>query len=425
MPVIIGFGPAGMFAALELIEKGVKPVVFERGRKIEERTVDVQRFIAERVLNSESNIQFGEGGAGSYSDGKLFSRPGNNNAYVQKVLGTLIKFGAPPEIAYMKKPHLGTDVVCNIVRNVREHVLQNGGEIHYNAKLTGLLIAHKKVAGVIINNAGEYLSSSVFLAVGHSARDTFALLKADGVALEQRAISIGVRLEHPAETIKKIRHGEPTYSFTYTDRTARRGAYTFCMCPGGEIVNASSEEGMLVLNGMSYAARSSQFSNAAIIVTCHEEDYASKDPLAGIEFQRAVERKAFTAGGGSWSAPAQNLEDYLSGRVSDRLNKNSFKMGVVPADLNQIFPHPVNEALTAAFLKWRQEEPAFVSRDALLLAAETRPSCPLRIKRTADYVSENIAGLYPIGEGSGYTGGITSSAADAIKAVECCLAAGC
>jgi uncharacterized FAD-dependent dehydrogenase len=425
MPIVIGFGPAGMFAALELIERGQKPVIFERGKSIEERSVDVKKFITERLLNSGSNVQFGEGGAGSYSDGKLFSRPGNNNPYVQKVLETFVKFGAPPEITHMKKPHLGTDVLCKIVRDIREYVLRNGGEIHHNAKMTDLLITHGKIAGVVINNDKEHLSSSVFLAIGHSARDTFELLKAKGVALEQRAISIGVRLEHPAATIDRIRQGVPTYSFNYTDRAAKRGVYTFCMCPGGEIVNASSEEGMLVLNGMSYAARSSQFSNAAIIVSCQEEDYGSSDALAGIEFQRAIERKAFTAGGGKWSAPAQNLEDYLSGRVSARLNSNSFKMGVVPADLREIFPPFVNEALLAAFSKWRREEPAFVSGDAILLAAETRPSCPLRIKRGAGYVSENIAGLYPVGEGSGYTGGITSSAADAIKAVECCLAAGC
>ena len=309
-PIIVGFGPAGMFAALELIDCGLKPLIFERGKKIEERSIDVQQFIENRVLNPESNIQFGEGGAGSYSDGKLFSRRNNNTSYVNRVLRTFVKFGAPEEIAYISKPHLGTDVLCQIVANIRAYILERGGEIFYEAKMTDVLIADKRATGIIINGAKEYLSSHIYIALGHSARDTVAMLHTKGVALEQRPISVGVRIEHPVEVINSMRYGDKycdfsalgaaTYSLNYTNRSIRRGVYTFCMCPGGEVVNASSEPGMLVLNGMSYARRASPFSNAALVVSCHAEDYHSTSPLAGLEFQKDIEKKAFQAGREGW-----------------------------------------------------------------------------------------------------------------------------
>jgi len=432
-PIIVGFGPAGMFAALELIDYGIKPVIFERGKKIEERSIDVQRFIKERVLDPESNIQFGEGGAGSYSDGKLFSRSKTKNSkYINRVLDTFIKFGAPEEIGYVSKPHLGTDVLCRIVRNIRRYILERGGEIHYGSKMTDILITNDKVSGVVINGEKEFRSSIVYLAVGHSARDSFEVFHKKGVAIEQKPISVGLRIEHPVETINLIRYGNKykefpgigaaTYSFNYTNRKAGRGVYTFCMCPGGEVINASSEDGMMVVNGMSFSSRSSEFSNSALVVTCHTNDYKSTDPLAGIEFQKDIERKAFNAGGGRWEVPAQNLIDFLSGRTSVDLNKNSFKMGAIPADMKEIFPKFISEALLNAFRSWEEDYPLFVSDQAILLGAETRTSSPVRIKRSERYESVNIKNLYPIGEGSGYTGGITSSAADAIKAVEASLA---
>ncbi|MBA3005760.1 MAG: dehydrogenase [Proteobacteria bacterium] len=427
-PIIVGFGPAGMFAALELIDYGFTPLIFERGKKIEERSLDVQRFIKERKLDSESNIQFGEGGAGSYSDGKLFSRRNQNTSYVNRVLQTFIKFGAPAEIGYISKPHLGTDVLCRIVRNIRLYILERGGEILYGSKMTDLLISEGVATGIIINGEKEYLASSIYIALGHSARDTVVMLHEKGVALEQRPISVGVRIEHPVETINLMRYGDKykdfpglgaaTYSLNYTNRQIRRGVYTFCMCPGGEVVNASSEPGMLVLNGMSYSQRSSPFSNAALVVSCHAEDYQSASPLAGIEFQKDVERKVFAAGGGNWQAPAQNLLNFLGESSSVGLHQTSYKMGVVSADMKEIFPGFVVEELSAAFHKWKEEVPLFVSSQAILLAAETRTSSPVRIQRNEKYESVNIKNLYPIGEGSGYTGGITSSAADAIRAVE-------
>ncbi|MBU1639254.1 MAG: dehydrogenase, partial [Proteobacteria bacterium] len=345
-----------------------------------------------------------------------------------RVLQTFIKFGAPEEIGYMAKPHLGTDVLCKIVRNIRGYILERGGEIFYSAKMTDVLIAEGVASGIIINGEDEFLSSHIYIALGHSARDTLAMLHKRGVALEQRPISVGVRIEHPVETINLMRYGAKynnfpglgaaTYSINYTDRTIKRGVYTFCMCPGGEVVNASSEQGYLVLNGMSYSRRASPFSNAALVVSCHVDDYQSMSPLAGLDFQKDIERKAFTAGGGNWEVPAQNLMDFLGARSSTHLPENSYKMGTVAADMNDIFPAFVLAQLKAAFQKWQAEVPLFVSHQAILLGAETRTSSPVRIQRNEKYESINTKGLFPIGEGAGYTGGITSSAADAIRAVE-------
>ncbi|MHB8844792.1 MAG: NAD(P)/FAD-dependent oxidoreductase [Nitrospirota bacterium] len=426
-PVVIGFGPAGMFAALELLSYGLRPIIFERGKRLEERSLDVQRFMQENVLDSESNIQFGEGGAGSYSDGKLFSRRMNTDT-INKVLDTFIRFGAPEEIGYVSKPHLGTDLLCGIVRNIRNHILEQGGEIHYRAKMTDLVLSGNAVAGVVINGEREYPCSSLYLAPGHSARDTFAMLRNKGLRLEQRPISVGVRVEHPVELINRMRYGDKykdfagigaaTYSLNYTDRKIGRGVYTFCMCPGGEVVNASSEQGMLVVNGMSYSRRASAFSNAAIVVTCRTGDYRSTDPLAGVAFQKDMEQKAFHAGGGKCAVPAQNLMDFMGRRDPGSLPANSCATGTTAADMHELFPAFVNDALMAAFTAWEKTYPAFVSSQALLLGAETRTSAPLRITRGDNFESVNIRNLYPIGEGSGYTGGITSSAADAIRAVE-------
>ena len=425
-PVIIGFGPAGMFAALELIDRGIQPFIFERGKKIEERSVDVQRFLAARKLDTESNIQFGEGGAGAYSDGKLFSRV-NNSGSANRVLDTFIKFGAPEEIGYIRKPHLGTDMLCRIVANMRAHILERGGEIRYSSKMTDMLIADGEVRGVVINGEKDYLCSSLYLAIGNSSRDTFELLHKKGIALEQKPISVGLRVEHPVAIINLLRYGDTyrdfsglgaaAYSFTHTDRTARRGVYSFCMCPGGEVINAASENGLLVVNGMSYSARASAFSNSAIVVTCHTGDYASAGPLAGFEFQKDIERKAFAAAGGGWRAPAQNLPDFLCGRVSKDLNANSYKMGTVAVDMHEVLPGFICAALVKAFTAWEKEYPLYVSPEGIVIGAETRTSCPVRIIRSETFESVAVKNLYPIGEGSGYTGGITSSAVDAIRAV--------
>ena len=428
-PIVVGFGPAGMFASLELIAHGLKPIIFERGKNIENRSVDVERFISERKLNPESNIQFGEGGAGSYSDGKLFSRRNNNTSFVNKVLQTFVKFGAPPEIEYISKPHLGTDVLCKIVHNIRLYILERGGEIFYESRMTDILISAGQASGIIINDEQEYLSSRIYLALGHSARDTLSMMAAKGVAMEQKPIFVGVRVEHPVETINLMRYGKKyldypglgaaTYSLNYTNRKIKRGVYTFCMCPGGEVVNASSEQGRLVLNGMSYSQRSSPFSNAALVATCHASDYQGDGPLAGIDFQKEIERKAYLAGGSNWAVPAQNLMDFLGEKNGECLPDSSYRMGVTAADLRDIYPSFVIEGLKAAFAQWKDEVPLFISSQAIIMAAETRTSSPVKITRDENFESINTKGLFPLGEGAGYTGGITSSAADAIRAISC------
>jgi uncharacterized protein len=427
-PIIVGFGPAGMFAALELIAHGLKPLIFERGKMIEERSLDVRRFMERREINPESNIQFGEGGAGSYSDGKLFSRRNNNTGFASRVLQTFIKFGAPADIGYISKPHLGTDVLCVIVRNIRRYILERGGEIRYGAKMTDLLLSDGRATGIVVNGEEEYGSSAIYLALGHSARETVAMLHARGVAMEQRPIAVGLRIEHPAALINRMRYGDKycnfkglgaaTYSLNYTNRSTRRGVYTFCMCPGGEVVNASSDQGMMVVNGMSYSRRASAFSNAALVVSCHGEDYGGASPLAGIAFQQDIERRAFHAGGKGWEIPAQNLMDFLGRKETFGLPACSAQQGIVAADMRDIFPAFVIAGLMAAFDRWKDEVPLYISSQAMLLGAETRTSSPVRICRDDRFESVSVKNLFPIGEGAGYAGGITSSAADAIKAVE-------
>jgi uncharacterized protein len=426
-PVIIGFGPAGMFAALALIEHGQMPLIFERGKNLEERHVDVKRFITDRVLAPESNIQFGEGGAGLYSDGKLFSRP-NNSAYANKVLDTFIRFGAPPAIRYTFKPHIGTDVLCTITANIRNHIVAQGGEIRYDSKLTDLIVSEGSCSGVVINGSDQYPASGIYMAIGNSARDTFEMLHKKGIVLEPKPVSIGVRIEHPTEAINLMRYGvkyrafpglgAASYSFSFTNRKTKRHTYTFCMCPGGEVVNASSEEGMLALNGMSYSARNSAFSNSAILVTLETADYQSGHPLSGVAFQRAIERKAFLAGGSHWKTPAQNLTDFLRRKQSAAIRRTSCAMGTHSASMDTIFPAFICETFRDAFASWKAEYPLFVSDEAVLMGAETRTSSPVRIKRRKNFESVTMKNLYPIGEGSGYSGGINSAAVDAIRAVE-------
>ena len=427
-PIIIGFGPAGIFAALQMIKYGISPLIFERGKKIEERVLDVENFIANGILNPQSNIQFGEGGAGSFSDGKLFSRRNKNTSIVNQILKTFVKFGAPAEIEFISKPHLGTDVIRRIIKNIRLYILDHGGKIFYNSQMTDLIIKDGQCMGVVINSDEEFLSSSVFVAIGHSARETVLMMQKKGVNLLQRPINVGVRIEHPVHVINMLRYGKKyfvfkklgaaAYSINYTNRSIKRGVYTFCMCPGGEIVNASSQEGHLVLNGMSYYARASKFSNSALVVNCKTDDYKNNNLPGGLEFQKEIERKSFAAGGENWNAPAENLMHFLQLTKENTINESSYKMGLTPACMRDILPPFIIEQLTDAFKKWKSELPLFVSENALLLGSETRTSSPVKIVRDNNYESTGIKKLYPIGEGSGYSGGITSSASDGIRAVK-------
>ncbi|MBN2802444.1 MAG: dehydrogenase [Deltaproteobacteria bacterium] len=431
-PIITGFGPAGMFAALRLVDYGLKPLIFERGKRVEERIADVNTFIKTAVLNTESNIQFGEGGAGTFSDGKLFSRRDNNTSYVNEVLKKFVQFGAPKEIEYVSKPHLGTDVLRKIVINIREYLLSRGCEIFYSSKVTDFILnSDNEIAGAIVNNQREYLSKHLFLATGNSARDTFKLLHKKGVNIQAKPITVGVRIEHPADVINIMRYGKKyfghkklpaaAYSLNYTDRTLQRGVYTFCMCPGGEIINASSSEGHLTVNGMSYSSRAGQFSNGAIVATVKLDDYKNNHPLAGILFQEKIEKKGFIAGGKTFKAPAENLFNFLDKTNNNEPGPSSYKMGLIQTELKELLPTFIINQLKNAFHKWELSYPLFIDERAILVGFETRTSSLVKILRTEKFESSNIIGLYPIGEGSGYTGGITSAAADGLKAVDAAI----
>ncbi|MFC1767074.1 NAD(P)/FAD-dependent oxidoreductase [Candidatus Margulisiibacteriota bacterium] len=416
-PVIIGLGPAGIFAALTFLKYGIKPIIFERGKKVDQRMEDIRHFEKSRVLDPESNAQFGEGGAGTYSDGKLTTRI-KETGYVADILDTFIKFGAPDEIAYTNRPHLGTDKLCKIIKNIREFIVRSGGEMHFRSKVTDLIIESGILKGVEINGQQKCFSSTLVLAIGHSARDTLQMLNEKGIKIEQKPFAVGVRVEHPAEMINLMQYGEKykdhpnlgpaDYALTHN------GVFSFCMCPGGEIVNASSENGRLALNGMSNSKRSSPFSNAAIVASVTPDKFGSSHPLAGIEFQRMIESKAYD----SWRAPAQNLLDFLNSARSVKINPNSFKMDTFSVEIKEVFPEFISQSLVAAFKYWGNRFPLFICEKAVLMAPESRTSSPVRILRDQDRRSVNFPNFYPVGEGSGYAGGITSSAVDAVKTVE-------
>lgn len=423
-PLIVGTGPAGLFCALQLVEAGLPPIIIERGKMVAERVKDVERFWEEGLLNPESNVQFGEGGAGTFSDGKLFTRL--HHPLITLILETFVHFGAPAEILYLHKPHIGTDRLRQVVASIREELKARGAEFHFQAKLTGLKINQGQIRGAIINDQKEINTSILILAIGHSARDTFQMLFQAGVAMEFKPFAIGLRIEHPQQLINRIQYGPmaehpalPPAEYRLTFRTGQgRPVYSFCMCPGGAVIAASSEEYRLVTNGMSLYQRNSPYANSALVVGVTSEDIASPYPLAGIDFQRKWEEKAYQLGGGYYRAPAQGLLDFLQDREPGPLGQTSFKPGITPARLAECLPAFVTESLREALLYFHHKLPGFCSAQAILLGVETRTSSPVRIKRGKDFQSPSIQGLYPIGEGSGYAGGIISSALDGLKAAE-------
>ena len=429
-PIIIGFGPAGIFAALNFLKYGIKPIIFEQGKPIEQRNKDIENFIKNKELNVNSNIQFGEGGAGAYSDGKLVTRVKEND-YIDQVLKTFVKFGASKEILYKNKPHIGTDIIQKIVYNIRNYILKQGAEIFFNAKMTNLIFSKSKLIGIEINNNEKHYSSTILLAIGHSSRETFEILQKNNIHLEQKAFAIGTRIEHPKEEIQYMQYGNKykndsrlktaEYMLTFNNKKTNRGVFSFCMCPGGYIINASSEKECLTINGMSYSNRSNDFSNSAIVVTINTRDFNSSNSLAGIELQRFIEKKFFTNSGSNWTMPGQNLKDFLNSTQSKKLNNNSYQMPLISKNLIEIFPKYISTELLNAFKYWSQKIPLFISNKAILIGCETRTSSAVRITRNKTRESINTKSLYPIGEGSGYSGGITSSAIDAIKTVETIL----
>lgn len=423
-PVIVGTGPAGLFCGLILSQMGYNPIIIERGEDVVKRSESVERFWREGILNSESNVQFGEGGAGTFSDGKLTTLIKDKRC--RKVLEEMVKGGAPEEILYSFKPHVGTDILKSVVKNIRQEILKNGGKVCFNTKLEDLSIKDGKIYG-IKTNKGEIPAEVLVLALGHSARDTFEVLYNRGLAIEQKAFSIGVRIEHPQALINKAQYkkfaghprlGAAEYKLAYHSLNGR-SAYTFCMCPGGFVVGAASEEGLVVTNGMSYHSRDGENANSALLVGVTPKDFESSNPLAGVEFQRKWERKAFQRGGGNYFAPAQLVGDFLQDRESKffRSVVPTYKKGVTMTSLQGVLPEYVITTLKEAILDFDKKLKGFAYYDGVLTGVETRSSSPIRILRDETYQS-NVKGIYPCGEGAGYAGGIISAAVDGIRIAE-------
>lgn len=424
-PVIVGMGPAGLFAGLALARMGFNPIILERGKRVDERVTDVELFWKEGKLNTESNVQFGEGGAGTFSDGKLTTSVNNPRARV--VLEEFVEAGAPKEILYSNKPHIGTDKLRDVVKNMRNTIISLGGEVRFNSKVTDFIIEGGHIAGVKVNDEEIIEADRVILALGHSARDTFEVLYNRGVNIIQKPFSIGVRIEHHQSLINKSQYGEfaghkklgaADYKLSaHFDN--RRSAYTFCMCPGGVVVAAASEGGMVVTNGMSYYARDMENANAALLVGVNPEDYGSDHPLAGVEFQRKWERLAFKLGGKNYKAPAQRVGDFLKDRPSESIGEvnPTYSSGVTMTDLRECLPDYVTDTLKLAIIAFDKKIKGFANPDAIMTGVETRSSSPIRILRN-ESLQSNIKGLYPIGEGAGYAGGIMSAALDGLKVAE-------
>lgn len=424
-PVIIGMGPAGLFAGLILSRYGYKPIILERGEDVDSRTKKINRFWDTGLLAPNSNVQFGEGGAGTFSDGKLTTLINDDRCLV--VLEEFIQAGAPEDILYKSKPHIGTDFLRTTVKNIRKEIIAHGGEVRFNARVTDFIIKDGKISELIINNDEIIQCQSVMLAIGHSARDTFEVLHKKGVDISQKPFSIGVRIEHPQDFIDKAQYGDwaghpglgaADYKLAYHGKNGR-SAYTFCMCPGGLVVSAASEEDHLVTNGMSEYKRDGENANSALLVGVTPSDFGSEHPLAGIEFQRRWEQLAFKQGGESYKAPAQLTKDFFADRPSSQWGsvKPTYKPGVVPTELKNCLPSYVIETLKEAILYFDTRIKGFAMPESILTGVETRSSSPVRINRDINYLS-NIEGLYPVGEGAGYSGGIMSSAVDGIKAAE-------
>lgn len=424
-PIIVGTGPSGIFAGLILARMGYKPILIERGKPVEERVKDIDMFWKTGKLNLNSNVQFGEGGAGTFSDGKLTTLTKDPRG--RKVLEELVLHGAPKEILYINKPHIGTDILRTVIIDIRKTIIDLGGEVRFNSKLTDLIIERDSLKGIIINDSEELETDLVLLALGHSARDTFDMIYKRGLDISQKSFSIGVRIEHPQEMIDRVQYGSfaknPNLGAADYKLSAHfnnsRSAYTFCMCPGGEVVAAASEENMLVTNGMSYYKRDKENANSALLVGVSPKDFGSSHPLAGVEFQRKWEGLAYKAGGGEYIAPAQLVGDFLRDTPSTEFKtvKPSYTPGVKLGSLRQCLPDYVIETMKLALNEFDKKLKGFKNPDAIMTGVETRSSSPIRINRDESYES-NIKGIYPVGEGAGYAGGIISAAVDGIKIAE-------
>ncbi len=426
-PLIVGTGPAGIFAGLILAEVGLSPVLFERGKEVQERTRDVNGFWRNRLFDPDSNVQFGEGGAGTFSDGKLRTRVKDKSQRTRKILQEMVAAGAPEEILFDNKPHVGTSNLVKVVKNLRGRIERLGGEYRFGAKVVDLIIEGDQILGVTLSDGEEILSRIVILAIGHSARDTFLMLHDLGIELAPKPFSVGFRIEHPQEMINRNQYGKfaghpglGSADYQLAFRTSPgRSVYSFCMCPGGTVIGSSSEAESVVTNGMSQFARAETNANSAIVAEVFPEDYGN-EALDGFLFQRKWEKNAYALGGEDYNAPVQLVGDFLSDKASVGLGEviPTYLPGYKIGDLSKALPFPIISSIKEALPEFEKRIPGFVMLDAVLTGVETRTSSPLRILRDSDLQSVSIKGLYPVGEGSGYAGGIMSSSIDGIKAAE-------
>ncbi len=427
-PIIVGFGPCGILAALLLAQMGFKPIVIERGKDVRQRTQDTWGLWRKRELNPESNVQFGEGGAGTFSDGKLYSQIKDKNHLGRKVIAEFVKAGAPEEILYVSKPHIGTFKLVTMVENIRAEIIALGGEIRFSEKLDKLNIEDGQVIGITLQSGEVLMSRHIVLAIGHSARDTFQMLLDNGVYLEPKPFSIGFRIEHPQSVIDKARFGPQAgndilgaadYKLVHHCKNGR-SVYSFCMCPGGTVVAATSEPGRVVTNGMSQYSRNERNANAAIVVGIDPARDYPEHILAGVDLQRKLEAAAFKLGGENYNAPAQLVGDFLADKPSVQLGTviPSYKPAVTLTNLKDALPDFAIEAIREAIPEFDKQIKGFAMNDAILTGVETRTSSPVCIKRNEIFQSINTQGLYPAGEGAGYAGGILSAGVDGIKVAE-------
>ncbi len=427
-PVVIGFGPCGLFAGLILAQMGFNPIIVERGKEVRERTKDTFGFWRKRALNPESNVQFGEGGAGTFSDGKLYSQIKDPKFYGRKVIEEFVASGAPEEIRYVSKPHIGTFKLVTMIEKMRAKIIELGGEIRFSTRVDDLHMEDGQLTGLTLSNGEVIKSRHVILAVGHSARDTFEMLHERGVYMEAKPFSVGFRIEHKQSVIDEARFGKNAgnpilgaadYKLVHHCKNGRT-VYSFCMCPGGTVVAATSEEGRVVTNGMSQYSRAERNANSAIVVGISPEQDFPGDPLAGIRLQRELESGAFQLGGENYDAPAQKIGDFLKGRDPSALGdvEPSFTPGIKLTDISKALPDFAIEAIREAIPAFDKKIKGFAGENGLLTGVETRTSSPVCIKRGKDYQSINLKGFYPAGEGAGYAGGILSAGIDGIKAAE-------
>jgi uncharacterized FAD-dependent dehydrogenase len=422
-PIVVGGGPAGLFAALSLAEKGIPVLLLERGASVPRRVLDVEGFWEKGILNPESNVCFGEGGAGTFSDGKLTSRA--KNPLAAEVKRILVDCGAPADILVDAHPHIGSDRLRLVVVNMRKRLLELGGEVLFGSRVTDFLAGHGQISGVVVNNSEEIMADHVILATGQAADDTYRTLEEKGVAMAPKAFAMGLRVEHPQELINSIQYGKwagrpqlppAEYFLTAKIEHLNRSVYSFCMCPGGSVIASSAEAGGVVTNGMSLLERNGKLANSAVVVNIRTEDLGGDGPLAGLAFRRHWEKRAFVAGGSDYQAPVQRLTDFLTGLKSSPQVRCSYRPGGRDADVSTVLPSFVVDALKAGFAEFERKMPGFVTEEAVLIGVETRTSSPVRILRDEDGQSISMKGLFPCGEGAGYAGGIISSALDGMKA---------